>query len=93
MPDKWITVAVVSDTLSAQAIHERLVTEGVEARVRSDTALLGIARQCRIQVPARAEHRAKRVLTEAQFTDAELERLATGDPDDDGRKEKEGGER
>jgi hypothetical protein len=92
MPDKWITVAVVSDTLSAQAIHERLVTEGVEARVRSDTALLGIARQCRIQVPAPAEHRAKRVLAEAQFTDAELDRLATGEPDD-GRKEKEGGER
>jgi hypothetical protein len=82
MSDKWATIAVVSDTLSAQAIYERLVTEGVEARVRSDTALLGTARQCRIQVPAEAEHRAKRVLADAQFTDEELDRLATGESDD-----------
>jgi hypothetical protein len=87
MSGKWTTVAVVSDTLSAQAIHERLVTEGVEARVRSDTELLGMARQCRIQVPAEAERRAKRVLAEARFTDAELERLATGEPDDGGKEE------
>lgn len=78
MSGKWITVAVVSDTLSAQAIYERLTTDGVTARVLSDTALLGTARQCRVQVPAEAEHRAKRVLAEAQFSDAELEELATG---------------
>jgi hypothetical protein len=78
MPGKWITVAVVSDTLSAQAIYERLTTDGVSARVLSDTALLGTARQCRVQVPAEVEHRAKRVLADAQFSDAELEELATG---------------
>jgi hypothetical protein len=83
MPDKWTTVAVVSDTLSAQAVYERLITEGVAARVQSDTALLGSARSCRIQVPAEAEHRAKRVLADAQFTDAELDRLATGEVGDD----------
>ena len=79
MHGKWTTVAVVSDTLSAQAVCERLMTDGVEARVQSDTALLGTARSCRIQVPAEAERKAKRVLAEAQFTDAELEKLATGE--------------
>jgi hypothetical protein len=83
MPGKWATVAVVSDTLSAQAVFERLVSEGVEARVQSDTALLGAARQCRVQVPVEAEHRAKRVLADAQFTDAELDDLATGEAGDD----------
>ncbi len=69
---------MVSDTLSAQAICERLLSEGVTARIQSDTALLGTARQCRVQVPAEVEHRAKRVLADAQFSDAELEELATG---------------
>lgn len=83
MPGKWATVAVVSDTFSAQAIFERLTGEGVEARVQSDTALLGSARQCRVQVPQEAEHRAKRVLADARFTDEELEKLATGKTGDD----------
>jgi hypothetical protein len=78
MSGKWITVAVVSDTLSAQAIYERLTTDGVTARVLSDTELLGTARPCRVQVPEGAEHRARRVLADAQFSDAELEELATG---------------
>jgi hypothetical protein len=82
MPAKWKTVAAVLDTLSAQALYERLVTEGVEARIRSDTALLGSARQCRIQVPEEAERRAKRVLADAQFTDDELDALARGESDD-----------
>jgi hypothetical protein len=82
MPAKWKTVAAVSDTLSAQALYERLVTEGVEARIRSDTALLGSARQCRIQVPEEAERRAQRVLADAQFTDDELDALARGESDD-----------
>jgi hypothetical protein len=85
MPGKWITVAVVSDTLSAQAIYDRLTTDGVTARVLSDTELLGTARPCRVQVPEEVEHRARRVLADAQFTDAELDELATG------RKRPEGG--
>jgi hypothetical protein len=78
MSGKWITVAVVSDTLSAQAIYERLTTDGVTARVVSETELLGTARLCRVQVPQESEHRAKRVLADAPFTDAELDELATG---------------
>jgi hypothetical protein len=74
----WSTVSVVSDILSAQAICELLVSESVPARIASDTELLGAARQCRIQVPEELLSRAKWVLSDAHFTDAELEFLATG---------------
>jgi len=79
MSGNWVSAAVVSDTLSAQALCERLVAEGVTARVQSDTSLLGAARLCRILVPQEALHRAKWVLSNSQFTDAELEWLATGE--------------
>jgi hypothetical protein len=79
MSGKWVTAAAVSDTLSAQALCERLHAEGVSARVQSDSELLGAARQCRILVPQEALHRAKRILSEAPFTDAELAWLATGE--------------
>jgi hypothetical protein len=75
----WETAAVVSDTLSAQALIGRLASEGVPARLQSDTALLGAARQCRILVPAGLLHRAKYVLWETQFTEEELAFLATGE--------------
>jgi hypothetical protein len=75
----WDTAAVVSDTLSAQALIGRLASEGVPARLQSDTALLGAARQCRILVPTRLLNRAKYVLWEAQFTEEELASLATGE--------------
>ena len=75
----WETAAVVSDTLSAQALIGRLASEGVPARLQSDTALLGAARQCRILVPAGLRHRAKYGLWETQFTEEELAILATGE--------------
>jgi hypothetical protein len=79
MPGKWVSAAVVSDTISAQVLCDRLNAEGVPARVQSDTALLGAARQCRILVREEALRRATRVLSDAQFTEEELKSLATGD--------------
>jgi hypothetical protein len=75
----WDTAAVVSDTLSAQALMGRLASEGVPARLQADTALLGVARQCRILVPSRLLHRAKYVLWQTHFTEEELASLATGE--------------
>ena len=77
--EKWDTAAVVADALSAQVLLGRLLSEGLPARVQSDTALLGAARQCRILVPAGLLHRAKYVLWETQFTEEELAFLATGE--------------
>jgi hypothetical protein len=76
---QWQAVVVVLDTLSANAIAERLQLEGIAARVQSDTSLLGAARQCRVLVQADDMARARRVLASAAFTDEELTQLATGE--------------
>jgi hypothetical protein len=77
--DKWETAVVVADALSAQVLLGRLLSEGVPARVQSDTALLGVVRQCRIQVPPDMMHRARWVLWQTRFSEDELASLATGE--------------
>lgn len=56
--------------------------EGVPAAVISDTSLLGEARRCEIRVPPELAHRARWLMTQAQFTEAELTFLATGELND-----------
>lgn len=82
-PTRWSTVAHFSDTLSAQALLERLVAEGLGARIHADTSLLGAARACRVVVPQEQLHRARWVLSQSQFTDEELAALAAGGSDPD----------
>ena len=81
---QWKPVAVVLDTLSANAIAERLQLEGIPARIQSDSSLLGAARQCRVLVQADDLRRAGAVLSESGFTEEELARLATGEANPDG---------
>ncbi len=76
----WETAAVVADALSAQALLGRLTSEGVPARLQSDTALLGVVRQCRILVPGDMIHRARWVLWQTRFSPEELASLAVGEP-------------
>lgn len=75
---KWQAVASLSDVPSAQVLAQRLIFEGVPARVMSDPQLLGEGRGCEVQVPSVLAHRARWVMSQAQFTDAELTFLATG---------------
>jgi hypothetical protein len=75
----WQTVASLSDAPSAQILAQRLIFEGVPARVMSDPHLLGEGRNCDVQVPSPLVHRAKWLLAESQFTDEELNFLATGE--------------
>jgi hypothetical protein len=84
---QWEEAAVVADTLSAEALIGLLVSEGVTARLQSDTALLGAARQCRILVPRDMIQRARCVLWQTRFSDEELAALAeeTDAPPWDGR--------
>ena len=82
MAGGWSTAARVSDSAIAQLLVDLLVSEGVPARVAGDTVLLGVSRECRILVPDEYLHRAKWLLAQqATLTDAELESLATGEPD------------
>ena len=82
--EKWDTAAVVADALSAQVLLGRLLSEGLPARVQSDTALLGVVRQCRILVPRDMMHRARWVLLQNRFSEDELASLATGEAPTDG---------
>ncbi|MGH8149003.1 MAG: hypothetical protein ACRETB_03355 [Steroidobacteraceae bacterium] len=78
-PAKWEVVAVAADTVSAGVLMGRLAAEGVRARMDADTAILGEARQCRIEVPPEAVRKARFVLWETQFSEEELASLALGE--------------
>jgi hypothetical protein len=75
----WQVVATFADLASAHAIAALFRSEGVPAEVISDTSLLGEARHCEIRVPQELVHRARWLMSQAQFTDAELTFLATGE--------------
>ena len=75
---EWQAVASLSDVPSAQILAQRFIFEGVPARVVADANLLGEGRNCEVQVPSPLVHRAKWLLAESQFTDEELNYLATG---------------
>jgi hypothetical protein len=79
----WETAAVVADTLSAQALVGLFASEGVPARLVTDSELLGAARQCRILVPGPMIHRARCVLWQTRFSDEELAALAVGEAADE----------
>jgi hypothetical protein len=75
----WQSLVTVFDTISAQVLVERLNGEGVPTRLRTDSSLFGAARCCEILVPVELLHRARGLLSSAQFSDAELSYLATGE--------------
>jgi hypothetical protein len=77
----WDVVVTFSDVPSAHAMAVLFRAEGVPAEVISDTSLLGEARLCEVRVPPDLAHRARWLMSQAQFTDAELSFLATGELD------------
>lgn len=72
-------MATFSDVPSAQALATLFRAEGVPVEVVSDSSLLGEARCCEIRVPSELAHRARWLMSQAEFTDAELTFLATGE--------------
>jgi hypothetical protein len=77
----WDVVATFFDVASAHAMAVLLRDEGVPAEVFSESSLLGQARQCEVRVPAELARRARWLMSQSQFTDAELTFLATGELD------------
>jgi len=75
---QWEAVASFSDLPSANVLAERLRGDGFPTIVISDSNLLGEARQCQVRVPAELARRARWLLAQSQFTDEELNYLATG---------------
>jgi hypothetical protein len=78
----WDVVATFSDVPSAQVLVALFRAEGVPTDLVSDTSLLSEARRCEVRVPPALMHRARWLMAQAQFTDAELVFLATGKLDD-----------
>ena len=75
---KWQLLTTAPNMPAARAVAGLLEAKGVRCQLKADTALLGEGRQCAIMVEASLLHRGKFVLAEANFTDAELDFLATG---------------
>ncbi len=77
--EPWEIVTVVPDTLSAQALLGLFASEGIRARVQTDSELLGAARRCHVLVPSKAIGRARCLLWQTRFSDEELSALAMGE--------------
>jgi len=84
----WQFLTTAPNVPAAHAVATLLEGNGVACQLKADSSLLGEARSCAVLVEASLLHRAKRVLSEASFTDEELEFLATGQPSCDDAREK-----
>lgn len=84
----WQLLMTAPNVPAAHAIVTLLEGSGVPCKLAADSAILGEARACGVLVETSHVHRAKRVLADAAFTDAELEFLATGQHSCDAAKEK-----
>ena len=77
MTDDWETFAVFDDEASAEAVAGRLRLEGVPSQVQANVQLPGLS-VFRLMVPKDLAHRARRAMSLAETSDAELAFLATG---------------
>jgi hypothetical protein len=77
---EWRLLTTLPDLPSAQSLVEIMIDDGIAARVTSDASVLGQAAPSRIYVDATHLHRARSFMAQRQFSDEELESLATGEP-------------
>jgi hypothetical protein len=78
---QWRLLTTLPDLPSAQSLVEIMIDNGICARVMSDAGVLGQAAPSSIYVDATHLHRARSFMAQqGQFTDEELESLATGEP-------------
>ena len=85
---KWQLLTMAPNIPAAHALETLLKGHGIECRLKSGTPLLGEGRHCAVTVEASLLHRAKYVLAEVNFTDEELDFLATGQLSCDAAKER-----
>ena len=76
---EWQVVATFSDVSSGHVIVTLFNREGLPAKLILGNPLLGDVNGCEIRVPREVAHRARWILSQAEFTDAELTYLATGE--------------
>ena len=81
--DRWEVAQTCSDHLSAEVIAAVLREGAVPVRIVDAGALPGLDFGSRVLVPLELLHRARWVLAQRTVTDAELDHLAAGGPDND----------
>jgi hypothetical protein len=74
----WPTVANLYDEKVAQTLASLLEAEAVPTRVAPDPMLVGESLVWEVRVPLEMFERALELLAKSQYSDAELEFLATG---------------
>ena len=74
----WQHVAMFDDPLSAEVVAGLLRSEAVPVDITSHEALSGLLQGTCIRVPPYLMHRARWLLEQPRFADAELAYLATG---------------
>jgi hypothetical protein len=77
---QWVTVAQFPDAATAQVTLGLLQTERVPVRLKRNSLVPGLDLQCDVEVPSDYAHRARWILQHCNFSDAELNFLATGEP-------------
>jgi Putative prokaryotic signal transducing protein len=79
----WISVAIFSDKISAEAILALLTGQGLPAYIKSDEHVPGLGSNFSVFVPPDRVRQAQRILEQGQVSEAELTELATGVKPDD----------
>jgi hypothetical protein len=75
----WVTVAVYSDRLSAEATLGLLAPNEIPAYISSDEHVPGLGIRFAVLVPSDAVHRARWILRAPPISEGELTYLATGE--------------
>ncbi len=73
-----VAVGDFADRGSAEAIAALLRAEDLHVEIDASGVLAGLSASYRVLVPDSVEHRARWILRESEFSDAELSYLATG---------------
>jgi Putative prokaryotic signal transducing protein len=74
----WISVAIFSDKISAEAILALLTGQGLPAYIKSDEHVPGLGSNFSVFVPPDRVRQAQRILEQGQVSEKELTELATG---------------
>jgi hypothetical protein len=76
--EPWCTFGVFDCQLSAQVLRRLLEAEDVDCAIEPSRLELGIPARFRLSVPRSKLHRARWIIDQSDFTDRELDFLATG---------------
>ena len=74
----WELLTTTPNAPTARFLIESLQADGIACQVRSETTLLGECQPCRVLVEPAQIRRARWLMAQSNFSDAELTFLATG---------------